>query len=137
MQVEEAYAAEVTKLVEYVDCKKDPLTRTVRMHQHSINPAVLQTARLLKIELERVTRQTKESIAKKTKERWPGRRMHGQLPRNLDEKPVDNEQSYQWLKFGDIKGETESTIVADQDQAISANYFKNKIFKEETDSKCW
>ena len=25
------------------------------------------------------------------------------------------------------KGETESTIVAAQDQAISANYFKNKI----------
>ena len=26
-----------------------------------------------------------------------------------------------------IKGETESTIVAAQDQAISTNYFKNKI----------
>jgi hypothetical protein len=25
---------------------------------------------------------------------------------------VDKEQSYRWLKFGDIKGETESTIVA-------------------------
>ena len=32
--------------------------------------------------------------------------MHGQLPRNLDEKLVDLEQSYRWLKFGDIKGET-------------------------------
>jgi hypothetical protein len=28
---------------------------------------------------------------------------------------VDNEQSYGWLKFGNIKGETESTIVAGQD----------------------
>jgi hypothetical protein len=36
----------------------------------------------------------------------------------------------QWLKFGDIKGETESTIVAAQDQAISTNYFKRKILKE-------
>ena len=45
-------------------------------------------------------------------------------------------QSYGWLKSGDIKGETESTIVTAQDQAISTNYFKNKIFKEETDSKC-
>jgi hypothetical protein len=43
---------------------------------------------------------------------------------------------YQWLKFGDIKGETESTIVAAQDQAISTNYFENKVLKEETDSKC-
>ena len=49
---------------------------------------------------------------------------------------MDNEQSYQWLKFGDIRGETESTIVAPQDQAVSTNYFKNKILKEEIDSKC-
>jgi hypothetical protein len=30
--------------------------------------------------------------------------MHGQLPRNLQ--LVDIEQSYRWLKSGDIKGET-------------------------------
>ena len=49
---------------------------------------------------------------------------------------MDNEQSYRWLKFGNIKGETENTIVAAQDQAISINYFKYKILKKETDSKC-
>ena len=52
------------------------------------------------------------------------------MPCNLDEKLVDIEQSYRWLKSGDIKGETESTIVAAQDQANSTNYFKNKILKE-------
>jgi len=62
--------------------------------------------------------------------------MHGQLPRNLDEKLVDIEQSFRWLKSGDIKGETESTIVAAQDQAICTNYFKNKILKKETEGKC-
>jgi hypothetical protein len=56
-----------------------------------------------------------------------------QFPRSLDEKLVDKEQSYRWLKFGNIKGETESTIVAAQDQAISTNYFKRKILKEEID----
>ena len=30
----------------------------------------------------------------------------------------------------------ETTIVAAQDQAISTNYFKNKILKEEIESKC-
>jgi len=29
--------------------------------------------------------------------------MHGQLPRSLDEKLVDIEQSYRWLKYDDIK----------------------------------
>jgi len=79
----------------------------------------------------------KDRIAEKTKEIWHGKGMHGQLPRNLDEKLVDIEQSYRWLKSGDIKGETESTVVAAQDQAISTKYFKNKILKEETESKCW
>jgi hypothetical protein len=32
-----------------------------------------------------------------------------------------------------MKGETESTIVAVQDQTISTNPFENKIFKEEID----
>jgi hypothetical protein len=31
--------------------------------------------------------------------------IHGQLPRNLDEEVVDIEQSYQWIKSGDIKEE--------------------------------
>jgi len=69
----------------------------------------------------------KNRIAEKTKERWYGKRIHGQLPHNLDEKLVDIEQSYRWLKSGDIKGETESTIVAAQGQAISTNYFKKKF----------
>jgi len=77
-----------------------------------------------------------DSIAEKTKERWHSKRMHGQLPRKLDEKLVDIEQSYRWLKSGDFKGEAESAIVAAQDQAISTNYFKKKILKEEIESKC-
>jgi hypothetical protein len=62
--------------------------------------------------------------------------MHGQFPRSFDEKFVDKKQSYQWLKFGEIEGERESTTVAALDQAISTNYFKKKILKEETESRC-
>jgi hypothetical protein len=62
--------------------------------------------------------------------------MHGKFPRSLDEKLMDKEQSYRWLKFGDVKGETESTIVAAQDQAVSTNNFKRKILKEEIESRC-
>ena len=128
MQLEAAHVAEITKLVEYVDRKEDPLIQVVRTHQHNTDSAVLQTARCLKTEVQRETRKMKDSIAKKTEERWHGKRTHGLLPRNLDEKLVDIEQSYRWLKSDDIKGETESTIVAVQDQAISTNSFKNYNF---------
>jgi hypothetical protein len=46
---------------------------------------------------------------------------------SLDEKLVDKEQSYGWLKFGDIKGETEIKIVAAQDCAFSTNYLEKKF----------
>jgi hypothetical protein len=47
--------------------------------------------------------------------------MRGHLPHKLDEKLVDIEHSYLWQKYGKIKGETESTTVAVQDQTISTN----------------
>jgi len=62
--------------------------------------------------------------------------MDGQFPYSVDEKVVDKEQSHQWMKFGDTEGETESTIVAAQDQALSTNYFKKRILKKEIENKC-
>jgi hypothetical protein len=78
----------------------------------------------------------KDSTAEKTKEKSQGQRIHEQLLCNLDEKLMGIEQSCRWLNSGDIKGETDSTLVAAQDQAISTNYFKNKIRKEEIEGKC-
>jgi len=94
MQLETAHAVEITKLVEYVDRKKDPLIQVVRTQQYNTDSAVLQTARYLKTEVQRERRKMKYSIAEKTKERWHGKRMHGQLPRSLDKMLVDIEQSY-------------------------------------------
>ena len=76
MQLEAAHAVEITKLMEYRDRKEDPLIQVVRTHQHNTNPAVLQTARFLKEEVQRETK-IKDSIVEKTKERWYGKRMHG------------------------------------------------------------
>ena len=76
--------------MEYAD-KGYSLIQTVRTHQHNVNPAMSQTARRLKRELQK-TREIKETVAEKTKRRWRGKSLHGQLTRNLDEKLEDNEQ---------------------------------------------
>jgi hypothetical protein len=136
MQLEEAYIIEITKLMEYVDSTEHPLIQIVRTHQNNTKSATVQAARSLRTELRKGTRQIKDSIAEKTKEKWRRKRVYRQFLCSKDKKLVDNEQSYQWLKFGNIKGETESTIVTAQDQAISTNCVKNKILKEEVDSKC-
>jgi hypothetical protein len=50
--------------VEYVDIKEDPPIQIVRVHQHIINSAVLQTAGHLKTEIQR---QIENNIAEKMK----------------------------------------------------------------------
>ena len=69
MRLETADTVEIKKLVEYVDRKEDPLIQVVRTCQHNTDSAVFQTAICLKAEVQRETK-IKESIAKKTKERW-------------------------------------------------------------------
>jgi hypothetical protein len=59
------------------------------------------------------------------------RKMLAQFLRSLDEKLVDKELSYRWWKFGHINGETERTVVADEDQALSTDCLKKRILKEE------
>jgi hypothetical protein len=83
MQLEAAHEGEITKLVEYVDRKEDPLIQVVRTHQHNTGSVVLQTARRLKTKVQGETRNMKDSIAEKTKERWHRKRMHGQFLRIL------------------------------------------------------
>jgi hypothetical protein len=70
LQLEEACATEITNLVEYVDRMEDPLIQIVTTHQHNINSTLLQTTRHLKTEVQRRTRQIKDSIAEKKKEGW-------------------------------------------------------------------
>jgi hypothetical protein len=45
MQLEEAYIAEITELMEYVDSAEDPLIQIVRMHQNNTKSASGQTCR--------------------------------------------------------------------------------------------
>jgi hypothetical protein len=68
MQLEEAYKIEITKLMEYVESTEDPLTQIVRTHQNSTNSAMVQRAGSLNRELQKATRQIKDSIAEKTEE---------------------------------------------------------------------
>ena len=57
-QLEAAHTVEITKLMEYVDRKEDPLIQIVRTHQHNTDSAVLQTARCLEAEVQRETKIT-------------------------------------------------------------------------------
>ena len=51
-------------------------------------------------------------------------------------KEVRSDQCWVWLQNGDLKRETESLIVAAQNQSIRTNLVKAKIDKSQGDSLC-
>ena len=79
------------------------------------------------------------SVLKKPKKEkrpqdWEEKVSHGQYLRETKE--VRSEQSWVWLQDGDLKRETESLIVAAQNQSIRTNLVKAKIDKIQKDTLC-
>jgi Ni,Fe-hydrogenase III component G len=62
--------------------------------------------------------------------------MHGQYIIHIDKNLISKEHTFLWLSKGDLKAETESEIVAAQDQALQTKYHATKILQAEKDSKC-
>ena len=75
-------------------------------------------------------------ISKKEKrlEDWEEKVLHAQDLRQTKE--VRSDQCCAWLQNGDLKRETESLIVAAQNQSIRTNLVKAKIDKSQGDSLC-
>jgi len=70
------------------------------------------------------------------KKKWKNKVMHGQHTRNIDTQLISEEDTFLWLSKGDLKAETESEIMASQDQALHTKYYATKILNTKTDSKC-
>jgi len=54
----------------------------------------------------------------------------------VDRQHISVEDMLLWLTRGDLKGETESEIIAAQDQALQTKYLATKILQTEGDNKC-
>jgi hypothetical protein len=79
---------------------------------------------------------TQATLAESLKEKWENKVMHGQYLRSIDKHLISEQDTFLLLSKGDLKAETESEIVAAQDQALQTKYHATKILQTETDSKC-
>ena len=62
--------------------------------------------------------------------KWKNKVIHGQYIRNIDRELIGEEDNFLWLK-----AETESELVAAQDQALQTKCYATKILNTEMDSK--
>ena len=68
------------------------------------------------------TQHTKARLREVLKEKSKNKVMHGQYVRNIDRQLISEEDTFFWLSKEDLKAETESEIVAAQDQALQTKY---------------
>jgi len=67
-------------------------------------------------------RHTKERLGEVLKKKRKNKIMHEQYIKNMDRHLISEEDTVLWLSNGDLKAESESEIVAAQDQALNTNY---------------
>jgi hypothetical protein len=70
---------------------------------------------------------TKTRVKESLKKKWENKVMRGQYIRSIVKQLISKEDTFLWLSKGDLKAETESEIVAAQDQAQQTKYHAKNV----------
>ena len=68
------------------------------------------------------------------KQKWEGKQLYGRFKRLINN--ISHQKTWTWLRKENLKRETESFLIAAQDNAIRTNHIKARIDKTQQDSKC-
>jgi len=130
-------------LCDYIKFANDRYIEMVKLHENTkpkysiikIGEKIANHYNCNKID-ERKKNFIKQAIAQEKEELLNMKPLHGQFQRELKKTYVDQKLTNGWLKSAGLKGETESLIIAAQDQALNTRYHKKIILKQNIDSKC-
>ena len=79
-------------------------------------------------------KQLKEQKELERVEGWKYKPLHGKFLRQTEE--IRDDATWDWLRKGDLKKETEGMITAAQDQALRTNAIKAKVEKQNLSPLC-
>ena len=68
------------------------------------------------------------------KQKWEGKQLYGRFKRLINN--ISRDKTWTWLRKGNFKGETESLLIAAQNNAVRTNHIKTRIDKTQQNSKC-
>ena len=69
------------------------------------------------------------------KQKWEGKQLYSRFKRLINN--ISHQKTWTWRRKGNFKRETESLLIAAQDNAIRTNHIKARIDKTQQNSKCW
>ncbi len=117
--VEDCIAVEIQSLIKYLEKSEEPMLKAVVREQ------VLKEQR---------PNAACDNIQRDKWEKYKNKELHGKFIRDTEEER--DELTWEWLKKGVIKKETEGLIMAAQDQALRTNAIKKYIDKVDISPKC-
>ena len=110
---EDTVDASIQQLEEYIEKHERGLITTIRNNtDNTINERMTTTK----------------------KQKWEGKQLYGRFKRIINN--ISHQKTWTWLRKGNLKRETESLLIATQDNAIRTNHIKARIYKTQQNSKC-
>ena len=117
--VEDCVQAEVNSLDKYLSVSEEKMLKEVSLS------STLENKKHGK---------SKEDTQKKNQEEYESKALDGQFQKATEK--VKGNKSWDWLKNGYLKKETESTVIAAQDQALCTRNMRKTVYGENVDSTC-
>ena len=114
--------------------EENNLARYVKMSTESLVKEV-KIANIVDCEEPKEKNAFKREIQNEYVARWNGKKMYGQLVREMPG-DVDKERTWEWMRKSDLKVETEALIFAAQEQALRTNAVKFNIDKTRSNPLC-
>ena len=68
------------------------------------------------------------------KQKWEEKQLYGHFKRLINN--ISHEKTETWLRKGNVKRETESLLIAAQNNTIRTNHIKARIYRMQQNSKC-
>ena len=149
IEVDTCYKATIASLGQYIVSKKGPYAEILKKHYSSIKGKSIIPMANIFLEPEKLNEgaENPTKTAKKTRRKvvikrqkqntndWKNNKRAGHFAKRMDEKEIDKEKSYEWLKRGVLNFDSERIVLAAQDEGLYTNGLK-KIFGLTTNDKC-
>ena len=114
----------IEECVRLEECSLSDYIKRRRMNEDSVLDSFVK---------ETTARELKKKNMTERKDGWKGKALHGQYPSKVEEMET---RSWNWLKSGWLKKETEGMLLAAQDQALPTRNYMVTIMKKQGSKKC-